>query len=292
LARLRRAGAERRRLSRGFALALTLSLAAGAAGAQDRMVRLPDHRRIHLYCEGHGKVTAILESGFAADSGAWYLVQPKLAKTMRVCSYDRAGAGRSDPGPYPRDGAAIARDLDQALRAAGIRGPFIGVGHSAGGLYMRVFAAQRRADMKGLVLVDPSIEHAAGAEGIRAHSLACQHFVEKTPVDRKDWHWDSCIPKKPELESLFLRPETWKTQVSEIETLFTTTSDEVDAAAARVRNVQTIILTAEQGGMAPFHARMARRFAHAEQRIVPSGHMMFFDQPQAIVQAVEDLARR
>ena len=96
------------------------------------LVRL-DGRRINVRCLGAGAPTVILESGYEADSLAWWKVEPEVARFTRVCSYDRAGAGFSDPGPLPRDGAAIAADLDKALSAAGIRGPFVLVGHSAGG---------------------------------------------------------------------------------------------------------------------------------------------------------------
>jgi len=274
------------------AMGLALAVLPPAAVSQDRSVRLTDHRRIHLNCTGKGKVTAVLEIGFGASGEGWEQVQPKLADSMRVCSYDRAGVGGSDPGPLPRDGAAIVRDLDEALKSANIKGPYIGVGHSAGGLYIRLFAARHVGEMKGLVLVDPSIEHGGGWEGIRDHALACQKYVEKTPVDRKDWRWDSCIPKDPARQALYLKPYAWKTQVSEIETLFTTTSDQVDATAAQVRDIPTIILSADQGGMAPLHAQMARRFSRAQQRVIPSGHMMIFDRPKAIVTAVQDLAKR
>jgi pimeloyl-ACP methyl ester carboxylesterase len=275
---------------RAVALAATLALIPACALPQDRMVTLPDHRKMHLVCQGGGKLTAIFEAGFGADGSEWNGIMPKLAPGLRVCAYHRAGAGRSDPGPLPRDGDAIAKDLEATLRAANITGPPIGVGHSSGGLYMRVFAARNPGRMAGLVLVDPSIEHAGGWEQIRAHALACQQYVEKTPIDRKDWHWDSCIPKDPARQAFFLRPQPWKTQVSEIETLFTTTSDQVDAGALKARDIPTIILSADQGGMAQAHAQMARRFSHVEQRTVPSGHMMMFDRPEAIVAAVKEMA--
>jgi pimeloyl-ACP methyl ester carboxylesterase len=286
-------------------IAVALSLVAAAAWAQDRLVRLPDHRRIHLACSGGGKVTAILEAGFGAGADAWYKVQPELAQTMRVCAYDRAGAGKSDPGPFPRDGAAIAQDLDQALRAANIKGPFIGVGHSSGALYIRLFAARRPGEMKGLVLVDPSVEHqttrldrmygpgAGSVEGIRQGALACEHFVETPPLAKADPLYKRCISTDPDERAWSLNPMKWKTQVSEIETLFTTTSDQVDAGAAAVRNVPTIILTAEEGGepQRRLHAELKAQFAHAEQRQIPSGHMMIFDRPQAIIEAANELAR-
>lgn len=117
--------------------------AAAAESRPGRLAQLQDGRRLNLVCSGRGAPTVILESGFGATSGAWYKVRPALARGVRVCAYDRAGSGFSDPGPLPRDGAAIVRDLDQALTAAKIVGPYVLVGHSAGGLYARLFAARR-----------------------------------------------------------------------------------------------------------------------------------------------------
>src|ERR1700739_629823 len=71
-----------------------------------QMVRLPDGRRLALRCSGQGSPTVLLESGSAGASLGWSKVQPTIAQTTRVCSYDRAGYGLSDPGPPPRDGAA------------------------------------------------------------------------------------------------------------------------------------------------------------------------------------------
>ncbi|MDB5451864.1 MAG: Alpha/beta hydrolase, partial [Caulobacteraceae bacterium] len=109
------------------ALASTLwSCQAPSTSAADRVlgverVRLPDGRHIALRCSGQGSPTVIFETGFGGGSLGWSRVQPEVAKTTRTCSYDRAGYGLSDPGPMPRDGAAVARDLDKALNAAHIR---------------------------------------------------------------------------------------------------------------------------------------------------------------------------
>src|SRR6185369_2620624 len=67
-----------------------------------RLVTLPDRRRINLRCMGHGSPTVLLEAGFGAWSFAWNKVQPAIARTTRVCAYDRAGYGFSSPGPLPR----------------------------------------------------------------------------------------------------------------------------------------------------------------------------------------------
>ena len=124
-----------------------------------RPVRLPDQRQLNFRCMGHGSPTVLLEAGFGAGSNAWSAVAPRIAGVTQVCAYDRAGYGFSDPGPMPRDGAAIARDLDAGLKAAHIAGPYVVVGHSAGGLYARLFAARRIKEVVGLVFVDSSVEH-------------------------------------------------------------------------------------------------------------------------------------
>jgi pimeloyl-ACP methyl ester carboxylesterase len=96
----------------------------------------------------------ILEAGLAGDHTSWAQVQPAAAAHARVCSYDRAGLGRSDPGPAPRDAAAAASDLALLLGRAGVPGPYILVGHSFGGLFARRFVADNPADVVGVVLVD------------------------------------------------------------------------------------------------------------------------------------------
>ena len=114
-------------------------------------------RRLHLICEGAKGAgpSVLLEAGafgFSADFG---VVQEKLAaRGWHVCSYDRAGLGLSDPGPEPRDGLAVVGDLEKLLAAAHEDGPFILVGHSMAGLYLRLFAARNPDKVVGLVLVD------------------------------------------------------------------------------------------------------------------------------------------
>jgi pimeloyl-ACP methyl ester carboxylesterase len=88
-------------------------------------------------------------------SANWGWVQPEVARTTRVVNYERAGFGWSDPGPAPRDAAQNARELRAALAGAGIPGPYVLVGHSYGGTVARIFAAENRADVAGMVLLDP-----------------------------------------------------------------------------------------------------------------------------------------
>ena len=115
-------------------------------------------RRLHIWCTGSGEPSVILESGLGGSSVDWGFVQPYVATFTRVCSYDRAGLGYSDPGPSPRTTRRIALELAQLLDRSGIGGPLVLVGASTGGLAVRVFASDHTQRVAGLVLVDASHE--------------------------------------------------------------------------------------------------------------------------------------
>jgi len=87
---------------------------------------------------------------------SWTLAAPEIARFTRVCCYDRAGLGWSDPGPMPRTAGRSADELRRLLDRAGEPEPYLLVGHSFGGLVMRIFASRYRAETAGLVLVDPA----------------------------------------------------------------------------------------------------------------------------------------
>jgi pimeloyl-ACP methyl ester carboxylesterase len=110
--------------------------------------------RLNLYCMGSGSPTVVFDSGWGDWAPAWSKVQPEIAKWTRACSYDRAGAGFSDPGPMPRTSVHIAEELRTALHNAGIGGPYILVGSAFGGDNLRTFADLYMDEVAGLVLVD------------------------------------------------------------------------------------------------------------------------------------------
>jgi pimeloyl-ACP methyl ester carboxylesterase len=114
--------------------------------------------RLHLHVTGlaSGAPTVILEGGAGLGSATWAWVQPQVAERTRVVAYDRAGVGWSDRGPEPRDGRQIASELHTALKGADVRGPYVLVGHSFGGVYVRIFADMYPDEVAGLVLVDPT----------------------------------------------------------------------------------------------------------------------------------------
>jgi pimeloyl-ACP methyl ester carboxylesterase len=110
--------------------------------------------RLHVHCTGKGSPTVVLEAGAGDFSVDWGLVQPEVARFARVCSYDRAASAWSDPGPSPRTMKQEVYELHTVLRKAGIRGPYVLVGHSYGGLLTRLYAGQYPREMAGMVLVD------------------------------------------------------------------------------------------------------------------------------------------
>src|SRR5215213_1289756 len=119
--------------------------------------------RLHLHCVGEGSPTVIMEAGGAGNVLHWMLVQPAIAQSTRVCAYDRAGMGWSEPGPLPRTPQQIVAELHTLLTNAGIPGPSILVGHSIGGKYVRLYARQYPQDVAGMVLVDARHEDADAA---------------------------------------------------------------------------------------------------------------------------------
>ena len=110
--------------------------------------------RLHLNCTGTGSPTVVLEPGAGATSSDLGWIAPALAHDTRVCVYDRAGRGWSEPTDTPQDGAQIATDLHTLLHRGKVPGPYVVAGHSFGGLYALTFAARYPDEVAGLVLVD------------------------------------------------------------------------------------------------------------------------------------------
>ncbi|HZG67761.1 MAG TPA: alpha/beta hydrolase, partial [Herpetosiphonaceae bacterium] len=111
--------------------------------------------RLHINCVGAGSPTVVIDVGHGGWSASWSSwVQPEAARTTRVCTYDRAGMGWSEPGPLPRTAKHFARELHTLLHNAYVPGPYVLVGHSLGGLSVRVFAHAYANDVAGVVLIE------------------------------------------------------------------------------------------------------------------------------------------
>lgn len=165
-------------------------------------------RRAHIRSSGSGDTTVVLEGGHGLWSSAWEAVQAEVATFARVCSYDRAGYGWSDPGAFPRSVERTVTELHDLLEAAGERGPIVLVGHSMGGLLALTYATRYPRDVAGVVLVDSvcaqwqdavhfratahgfasvlrffaNVSHVSAAERWSAYLRACASELEHLPA--------------------------------------------------------------------------------------------------------------
>jgi pimeloyl-ACP methyl ester carboxylesterase len=111
--------------------------------------------KLHINCTGSGTPAVVLEAGLGEPSSmmaGW--IAPAIAPSSKVCVYDRAGRGWSQPAAAPQDGLATAAALHTLLTRAHVGGPYVLVGHSTGGVYMQIFAATYPGQVAGMVLLD------------------------------------------------------------------------------------------------------------------------------------------
>ena len=141
--------------------------------------------RLHLNCSGTGSPTVVLENGLGATSPTWTRITAEVSRTTRVCAYDRAGQGWSDDVDTPQDGLAIAADLHTLLARAGEAGPYVLVGHSAGGPYAMTYAAQYPDEVAGMVLLDSmSPVRVHRAAGLRHRAVDDAPRARRAPQPR------------------------------------------------------------------------------------------------------------
>jgi pimeloyl-ACP methyl ester carboxylesterase len=147
--------------------------------------------RLHLECTGSRGPTVILEPGGGGSAASMGLIAPSVARDSRVCVYDRAGRGWSDPAASPPDGAQIATDLHRLLARAHVPGPYVLAGHSFGGLYVRTYAAKYPEEVAGLVLIDstaakstPVSPQKAGSYSILKHLSSLAATTSRLGVGR------------------------------------------------------------------------------------------------------------
>lgn len=192
------------------AVVLLIALA-GCAGPSDiargdvaDTFDLGDGRRMYLECRGSGEPTVVLVAGQRGSAEDWSLttegatpdaVFPQLAEHTRVCAYDRPGTpvgtefSRSDPAPQPTTAADMVADLHALLDAAGEPGPYVLVGHSAGGLAARLFATTSPQDVAGLVLVDalsPGLQDAETPEEWEIQRMLLAGDIEASLAEYPD----------------------------------------------------------------------------------------------------------
>jgi pimeloyl-ACP methyl ester carboxylesterase len=148
-----------------FALAV---LAGCAAGPRDLNfagpVHIGDGRLLFLSCQGSGSPTVFIIPGKGSYADVWSTVAPEIARTTRVCAYDRpntrlAGPDRSTPVPQPHSVSQDVVDIVKLIAAARLSTPMVVVAHAYGGLIADLLARTHPGVVSGLVFVDPTSEY-------------------------------------------------------------------------------------------------------------------------------------
>lgn len=160
-------------------------------GADDdsggRLVKVGDHR-LFSYCSGASStMTVVLVNGLGAGLEIWKSVQSDVGRFAKVCSYDRAGEGHSDRISHLQSPNEVVSDLRRLLEAEGSSGPYVMVGWSLGGIYVRAFAQQYPSSIAGIVLVDSSHEEQYSHYAAISTAIAERYATQDGRFDRNEF---------------------------------------------------------------------------------------------------------
>lgn len=319
-----------------LAAAGTPSLAIAAAHVIDdpiytrpaKLVDIGHGQHLNLYCTGKGAPTVVLDAGMGDSTISWALVQPELSKTTRVCSFDRAGLGFSDAARRPGTPLNEAEDLRVLLRAAGIKPPFVLVGHSLAGMNVRVFADRYPKDVVGMVIVEGSHEDQS-AEG---WAIGAKDQQVKYDAYLKDMHgciaaaragltkgtpeFAKCVgdesdprfsPAINAAQTTYGVTERWQAAVaSERENVFYASAEQTRSTRKDFGDMPLIVLThspyprneaetQEERNLRTLsweglHTRIAAMSTRGINIIVPNaGHYIQYDKPQVVIDAIRQV---
>lgn len=260
--------------------------------------------RLHLECQGSGAPTVILEPGAGGSAASLGLITPAVASDSRVCVYDRAGRGWSDPAASPPDGAQIATDLHALLERAQVPGPYVLAGHSFGGLYVRTYAAQYPEEVAGLVLVDstaaddgPVSAPTTGSYSVLRHVSSLLATTSRLGVGRLIAATDSAELPPRYRDDARTTAATAKEMGGVLEE-YGVASRSV-AAAGTLRSLDAkplVVLTAERGNSEGWMAEQKQTLSlspNSLHRVVPGAtHGSFVGNPDhaaAVAQAIDDV---
>jgi pimeloyl-ACP methyl ester carboxylesterase len=262
--------------------------------------------RLHINCTGTGSPTVVIDAGLGDWSTLWGDVQADVAKTTRICTYDRAGMGWSEPGPLPRDAKQFAKELHTLLHNAGIEGPYVMAGHSMGGLTVLVFAREYPSEVAGIVMIDSMTPeqftvHPADAESQMVspeHAFSVSSALARIGVVRVLARPLGLVPAGAHDESAYVsrvvRPRNLQAFDDEMQGM--PRSGVQAGAVESFGDLPLIVLTARQNQMEKWQQRqtdLLRLSSNSQQLFADSDHNIHMEQPQAaaaaIVQMVEQV---
>jgi pimeloyl-ACP methyl ester carboxylesterase len=255
--------------------------------------------RLHINCTGTGSPTVVIVAGLGDWSTTWGgYVQPEVAKSTRVCTYDRPGLGWSEAAPLPGDAAQFAKELHTLLQNANIPGPYVMVGHSLGGFVVRIFANDYASEVAGVVLIDSMNpkQVTQPPEDIQPSSqsqpFSFQATLARFGIARLLVKIPGIAPSVPASEAayypLYVRPQSLQATDNEFQTL--------PASAAQAAAVKTfgdlplIVLTAKLNDIPSWpewQNELLQLSSNSEHLFAEnSGHNVQVDEPDAAVAAI------
>lgn len=302
---------------------LSMMGAAGGLAAQEPDIGTPPGRmvdiggrKLHLHCTGTGSPTVILEAGASSFALDWTLVQEEVARSNRVCSYDRAGFGWSDPSRSATR-STVSEDLHTLLRIAGEAPPYVMVGASLGGIYVRLYQADHPDQVVGMVLVDPATEGRLytmlQGEAVLIASLTAEQ------LRRTIRPGTFAVPRRPPQTGApfnLLPPDLYTLRINLDTRLIATMQGSMSyearvesAEAERARLARLRALSGSQGrplgnrplvvlsrgmessqGQLESHAGLAVLSTNSRHSVVTdAGHEIHLFQPKAVIRAIADV---
>jgi pimeloyl-ACP methyl ester carboxylesterase len=287
------------------------------------LVSVGGGRKLNIRCLGTGSPTVILTAGAGDQSLAWRSLQTQLAQQTRVCAWDRAGFGFSDPSPAVQDTAHTTDDLEAVLAAPGTPAPYLLVGHSLGSYESLMFSFRHPEQVIGLVLIDPAAPHQqrrlkhaapdtyAAVDGYQREQVAQLRSCIQTFA--ADCVFSPVKEYPPRLNQALDRLErnidAKRNQLSLLEEAFTDEdSDELDGSRKTLGAIPMIVLTAGdppplplqgpaatqmpqlQAEWSKMHDELAALSTRGVNRTVPGAtHYIYVDRPQVVVKAVQEV---
>ncbi|MBK8021927.1 MAG: alpha/beta fold hydrolase [Chloroflexi bacterium] len=260
--------------------------------------------RLHINCTGTGSPTVIIEAGLGDWSLPWNAVQEEVAKTTRVCTYDRAGMGYSEASPLPRTAEQFAYELHTLLERANVEGPYVLAGHSLGGLTVRIFVHDYPTEVAGVVLIDSmspgqraqSQMEMAAQTSYQPSAFAIPFFLGRIGLVRVLAAPLGLISKlpaetQPAYAAFAVTPRTAQEWVDEFVNLQLSLA-QADAVSS-FGDLPLIVLTAalnQQANWLTMQTELLQLSSDSQQIVVAdSGHNIHLDQPEAAVTAIVDM---
>jgi pimeloyl-ACP methyl ester carboxylesterase len=240
------------------------------ASLPDVRIREIQDRRVSYASIGAGTPTLIFESGLGVSMSTWLPIFEPLGKITKVFAYDRPGYGKSNKQSIPETAGDIAEQLHENLVETGHAPPYLLVGHSAGGLYVNVFARTYPEEVAGVVLIDST------------HPSQFEYFRDEQPL----------------LYSMLIA-STSTSKVRYESTILMKVNDEFKELNS-FPEIPLVVLTAEKSSMfeiakmqqkwLEFQNDLGKMSSRSVQMVVQgSGHFIHQDKPEIVVDEIKKM---